>query len=314
LHGRSASPTPAGVDPQVAARDVEQRAAAGDAEAMFALANWRLFALHGLRDLKAAHHLLRKAAGAGHVEAARTRAHLIANGTGCTADPQEARRLMAKLAARDAYAAAQLDTLRRVAEPAKPVREIVSKDPDIIMVCGLLAAEECRYIVALAEPLLQPSFVIDPNTGGRMPHPVRTSYGSAIGPTQEDLVINRINRRLAAATGTKYAWGEPLHILRYTGGQEYKPHLDAIPGLANQRQWTALAYLSDDYKGGETDFPDLGITIRGAPGDVLLFRNTLADGRADPRTRHTGLPVTSGSKWLATRWIRQAPYHPWRDE
>jgi hypothetical protein len=42
---------------------VEQRAAAGDAEAMFALANWRLFALHGPRDLPAAHQLLRKAAG-----------------------------------------------------------------------------------------------------------------------------------------------------------------------------------------------------------------------------------------------------------
>ncbi len=293
-------------------QDVEQRAASGDAEALFALANWRLFALHGPRDLKAAHQLLRKAAGAGHVQAARTRAHLIANGTGCAADPQEARRLLSKLAAReDAYASAQLDFMKRVPEPAKPVREVVNTGPDIVMVCGLLAKEECRYVMTLAEPDLQPSFVIDPKTGGRMPHPVRTSYGLALGPTHEDLVINRINRRLAAASGTRYQCGEPLHILRYTGGQEYKPHLDAIPGLANQREWTALCYLSDDYAGGETGFPDLGITIRGAPGDVLLFRNLLPDGRSDPRTRHTGLPVTSGAKWLATRWIRQRPYHPW---
>jgi prolyl 4-hydroxylase len=82
------------------------------------------------------------------------------------------------------------------------VREVVNTSPEIVIVCGLLAAEECRYIVAMAEPLLQPSFVIDPKSGGRMPHPVRTSHGAAIGPTQEDLVINRINRRLATATGT----------------------------------------------------------------------------------------------------------------
>jgi prolyl 4-hydroxylase len=287
LRGRGGSLTPADVNRADAVGDIEQRAASGDAEAMFALANWRLFALHGPRDLAMAHRLLRKAAGAGHVEAARTWAHLIANGTGCAADSQEARRLLAKIARRDTYAAAQLDLLRRVPEPTKPVREAVNATPDIVMLCGLLAAEECRYIMALAEPLLQPSFVIDPNTGGRMPHPVRTSYGSAIGPTQEDVVINRINRRLAKASGTRYDCGEPLHILRYTGGQEYKPHLDAIPGLTNQREWTALAYLSDDYKGGETDFPDLGITIRGAPGDVLLFRNLVPDGRADTRTRHT---------------------------
>jgi len=304
-------PKPVPVNSDNPVQETQLRAAAGDPEAMFALANWRLFALNGPRDLGAAHQLLRKAAGKGHAEAARTRAHLIANGTGCAADLQEARRIMAKLVSRDPYAAVQTDLLKRVPEPAKPVREVVNKSPDIIMVCGLLAAEECGYILTLAEPLLQPSFVIDPNTGGRMPHPVRTSHGAAIGPTQEDLVINRINRRLAAATGTAYDCGEPLHILRYTPGQEYKPHMDAIPGLANQRSWTALCYLSDDYKGGETDFPDLGITIRGVPGDVLLFRNLDDEGRADPRTRHTGLPVTSGAKWLATRWIRQRPYHPW---
>jgi prolyl 4-hydroxylase len=304
-------PKPASVSVDTEAQEIEQRASAGDAEAMFALANWRLFGLHGPRDLAAAHQLLRKAAGKGHVEAARTRALLIANGTGCAADVQEARRIMTKLAGRDQYAAVQLDLLKRVPEPIRPAREIVNVSPDIIMVAGLLALEECRYVMTLAGPLLQPSVVIDPPTGKLIPHPVRTSHGAAIGPVQEDLVINRINRRLAGATGTKYEWGEPLYVLRYTPGQEYKPHLDAIPGLANQRQWTALAYLSDGYRGGETDFPDLGITVRGVPGDVLLFRNLDEHGRADPRTRHTGFPVTSGTKWLATRWIRQRPYHPW---
>ncbi len=71
--------------------------------------------------------------------------------------------------------------------------------------------------------------------------------------------------------------------------------------------------MSDGYEGVETDFPDLGITIRGAIGDVLLFRSLDEAGRLDPRTRHAGLPVTGGVKWLATRWIRQAPHDLWGD-
>ena len=40
---------------------VERAAEANDAEAQFALGNWRLFGLNGPRDLKKAHELLRRA-------------------------------------------------------------------------------------------------------------------------------------------------------------------------------------------------------------------------------------------------------------
>lgn len=293
--------------------DVERDAAAGEPEALYTLATWRLFAQHGPRDLAAAHALLRKAAGKGHVLAARTRAHLIANGTGSRADHEEARRLLAKLAARDGDAAAQLGILKRFAKPAPPIREVVNVSPEIVLLGRLLAPEECRYLIERAEPTLEPSFVEDPTTGQRIPHPVRTSYGTSFGPAIEDLVVNRINRRIAAATGTRYDAGEPLHMLRYSPGQEYRPHVDTLPGEPNQRIWTALVYLNDGYRGGETDFPDLGITIGGAMGDALVFRNVDEQGRPDPRTRHAGLPVVQGVKWLATRWIRQARYHPWEN-
>jgi prolyl 4-hydroxylase len=72
-----------------------------------------------------------------------------------------------------------------------------------------------------------------------------------------------------------------------------------------------LVYLNDDYEGGETDFPELGLRIRGAAGTGLLFANAMADGRPDPRMRHAGLPVQRGSKLVASRWIRaRAPQQP----
>ena len=287
--------------------DLERRAAAGDPEAMFVLAAWRLHGRNGPRDFAAAHQWLRKAAGKGHVLAARTRAHLIASGTGCRADPPEARRLLGKIAARDPHAAAQLDLLDRAPAPEQ-VREVVNVSPEIVLIRRFLAPEECRYLMKGAEPKLQPSTVGHPTSGRLIPHPGRTSYDCSFSSAEADLVISRINRRIATATGTRVEWGEPLVVLRYTPGQEYKLHVDTIPGAANQRIWTALLYLNEGYGGGETAFPDVGIRVAGGAGDALLFRSVDDEGRPDSRACHAGTPVTRGVKWLATRWIRQAPY------
>ena len=93
-------------------------------------------------------------------------------------------------------------------------------------------------------------------------------------------------------------------VLRYQQGQEYRPHLDALPGLENQRVLTALVYLNDAYLGGETEFTRLGLKVKGRKGDVLVFRNTTADGSPDPISEHAGLPVVNGIKYLGSRWIR----------
>jgi prolyl 4-hydroxylase len=67
---------------------------------------------------------------------------------------------------------------------------------------------------------------------------------------------------------------------------------------------TFLVYLDDDYEGGETAFPALGISFRGQIGDGLMFRNAARDGTPDQRAIHAGLPVTQGVKHIASRWIR----------
>lgn len=287
---------------------VERSAASGDAEALLALANWRLWGLYGPRDLAAAHRHLERAAAAGSREAAKLRAILIGNGTGRAADPEGARHLMRELAAEDAQAAEQLALLDRMpGTPAFEV-EILSADPDIRLLRGFMTGEECDYLVRQAEPLMRPSMIIDPATGRQVPHPFRTSTSMNFDPTLEDLVVHALNRRIAAATGTLVDAGEPLHILHYAPGQEFRPHLDAIDGAKNQRQWTALTYLNDGFEGGETTFLDLGITTIGRKGDCLVFRVAHDDGTADRRVRHAGLPVTAGVKWLASRWIRERPY------
>ncbi|HEY0147916.1 MAG TPA: 2OG-Fe(II) oxygenase [Allosphingosinicella sp.] len=290
---------------------VAQSAEAGDGEACFVLANWRLWGLYGLRDLEACHLLLERAASASFNEAARLRAYLVANGTGGSADFAQGVALLQAIASVDENARTQIAMLEEMPLPEEVgglERETLSPDPSITLIRGLLTPNECGYLIAQAAPMLRPSLVVDPITRRSRPDPTRTSSGMNFDPSTEDLVVNAINRRLAAVTASPFECGENLSILRYEPGQEYVPHVDALPAVANQRHITALVYLNEDYTGGETSFVSLGIEVKGSVGDCLIFHNSGADGRPDMRTRHAGQPVTSGVKWLASRWIRQMPY------
>ena len=195
-------------------------------------------------------------------------------------------------------------------DPAGRFRsEQLSGTPEIRVFPGLFTRAECDYLIDAARPLLQPSIVIDPQTGGHVPNPVRTSSGASFPFVDENPAIHALNRRLATASGTDVRAGEPLWVLHYAPGQQYRQHSDALPGVApsQQRVMTFLVYLNEDYDGGATTFPAAGVEFRGQVGDGLLFRNASSDGAPDPRSVHAGLPVIRGVKHLASRWIRAAP-------
>jgi prolyl 4-hydroxylase len=161
-----------------------------------------------------------------------------------------------------------------------------------------------------ATPLFQPAIVINSVTGEAMPHPVRTSENAGFPWMSETPAIHALNRRMAAASGTKAEWGEPLQVLRYRPGQQYKPHFDGLAAEPNQRILTMLVYLNDGFSGGETLFVRTGLKVVGKRGDALLFRNADDQGNPDPISEHAGLPVTAGEKLIASRWIRQARFGP----
>ena len=191
---------------------------------------------------------------------------------------------------------------------ALPDEERLSSRPWASRFPALFSPAECRFLVGRARPALAPSVIIDPRTGRQVRNPIRTSEGMAFAFMNENPAVHALNRRIAAVTGTAVAQGEPLQILRYRPGQEYKPHFDAIAGDPNQRILTVLVYLNEDYEGGETSFVNADLRFRGRLGDALVFRNALPDGRADALSQHAGLPVTAGEKLIGSRWIRQRPF------
>jgi prolyl 4-hydroxylase len=297
-----------------AAQHLAAAAGAGDAAALHALAMWRIAGDIVRRDLPQARALMARAADAGSRDAAVLSATFEANGLGGGADWPKAMALLAGLARTVPAAARQLRLIAAMdldlaGDPQRlPEPQRLSNSPWAEAVPGFLSHEECLYLLQAAQPLFQPSLVVDPASGRMVPHPIRVSEAAMFGVVHEDPVIAAINRRIAALSGTAPANGEPLQILRYRPGGEYRAHMDALPAEANQRVYTLLVYLSDGYEGGETHFLRTGLSYRGRAGDALLFRNVTEDGQADPMSQHAGLPVTRGLKQIASRWIRARPF------
>jgi prolyl 4-hydroxylase len=302
-------------DVQGAAALLKQAERAGDPLAARELAIWCLTGQLVRRDLAASRALFERAAALGDDASAAVTRAFVAGGVGGPADWPRAVRLLRDAAIEDPQANAQLQLIRTMdlgptGDPAAECRsEILCERPEVRRFPGLFTPAECAFLIETAKPMLQPSVVVDPRTGRQVPNPVRTSSAAGFPFTDENPAIHALNRRLAAASGTDVRAGEPLQVLRYAPGEQYHEHSDALPGVAatQQRVLTFLVYLDEDYEGGETSFPAVGLKVRGRTGDGLLFRNASADGRPDEQAVHAGLPVTGGVKHLASRWIRAAP-------
>jgi prolyl 4-hydroxylase len=305
-----------------AGRMLEARALIDDAvhrddrDALLVVAMWRLYGVNGPRDWGEVHRLLDRAGT--HPPALTLKATLTANGTGVPADWGAAMALLARAAKRDAQAKRQRDMLVAQdaladAGAARPLPEprILSESPDIRLYPGALRAAECAWLIAAATPAIRPSTIVDPVTGVSRPDPTRRAGATNFGPEREDPVVRMLTQRMARASGTALDCAEPLEVLRYGPTDEYRPHLDTLPGADNQRAWTVLCYLNDDYDGGETVFTESGLSVKGRRGDMLVFGNLDSAGRPAANARHAGAPVTLGIKWLSSRWIRQRRYDSW---
>ncbi len=202
--------------------------------------------------------------------------------------------------------------------PAAPTAKPLSQNHDIRTVSNVLTPQQCDYLIALSAPLMQPSKVVAES--GSFHAGFRTSDGAVILPAVMDMPLLQILFSLSAAAGVAPHQGEFLSLLRYYPGQEYRPHHDYLSkdeadysqvDRTGQRSLTMLTYLNEDFSGGATDFPDLEIRFKGNRGDSIVFANTDVEGTPLPSSRHAGLSVETGEKWLATLWLREKTFWPW---
>ena len=292
---------------------IQQTADARHPDGLFTLADcyWRGVGVS--TDLARARGLFKAAADTGQPMAIRAWTNLLSSGIGGPRNWVEALERLELEATGDGLRAKMLEVIRAMelspnGDPVRlPAAEQMSDRPNIRLFRDAFTRDECDFLILLAEPTYERSLVI--MNGRDVPDPIRTSDGSTIHWLIEDPATHAINRRIAALSGTAVEQGEPLHILRYRPGQQYHPHHDWLPP-PNRRVMTALVYLNEDYDGGETLFAKIGLKVRGRKGDALVFVSSLTNGDLDPLSEHAGLPVTTGTKYLASRWIREGRHIP----
>ena len=294
---------------------INQLAAAHDPGALGTLAEMKWRGGMVPQDLPAARDLFRRAGEAGESKAGAIFTNLLASGIAGPRDwPEAMKRLKGEArsdpARRAVLALIKLMKLDPHGDPAAlPQGKSLSESPHVTLYTRLFTQSECAYLRQAAEPLYGPSMVND-SSGGLVQDRLRTSDGATLHWMIENPVVHALNRRLAAISGTSADQGEAIQILRYRGGQQYLPHTDFVRASENQRHLTALVYLNDDYEGGETCFVKTGLAVKGRRGDAIVFRNATAERLPDPMSEHAGQPVTKGTKYLASRWIRETRWMP----
>lgn len=263
--------------------------------------------------------LLSAAAGEGDAEAAALMATVEAMGIAGPQNWDRAFDWLERAAALGSESArAQLELLGGKggieALTTPPPKRSLSDAPRIRVIENFATPQECDWVMARAHGRLGPAMVLDKQTGREKTHPDRTNKAIELDVPAMDVVIQILRARIAAATNLPLPVFEPAQIMHYSVGEEFRPHYDFLTGDAEgwaaqlerygQRIATFLLYLNDDFEGGETDFPSVGISHRGGKGDALFFANVDPAGTPDRKTLHAGRPPSRGQKWILSQWIR----------
>ena len=187
--------------------------------------------------------------------------------------------------------------------------------PRVVLLGGLLSAEECDALIALARPRMARSLTVQTQTGGEELNDSRTSNGMFFTRGESGL-ITAIEARIAKLLNWPVENGEGMQVLRYGVGAEYKPHYDYFdpnePGTptilkrGGQRLATLVMYLNEPELGGGTTFPDVGLEVVPQRGNAVFF--SYDKPLPSTRTLHGGAPVIQGEKWVATKWLRQGVF------
>jgi len=254
--------------------------------------------------------LLETSATLGHRPAQRQLAVL-------TADPELAARIRSSGVAGAAVWRRAREGVEIAAWTRSPPAQAASISPRIDVIERFLPIEACRWLIHRGGAGQETAMINDPATGVARPDPMRTNTVTRLGIASTDVVMLLVQARISSVTGFPVPQMEAPNVLSYAPGQEFRPHYDFFnPASAQfaaeiesfgQRVATFLVYLSEEFSGGETDFPRARQRYRGRAGDALVFMNVRPDGSHDMESLHAGLPPTRGRKWLLSQWVRNRP-------
>lgn len=175
----------------------------------------------------------------------------------------------------------------------------------IKVIDDFLTKEECNYIINYTENkgLFKRSKVA--GNESILVSSKRTSF-SAYLDNRNNSVFKKICQKVTDFLNVSEYYMENLQVVRYTKDQEFTPHTD--PKSENDRKYTILIYLNDEFEGGETYFPELDLKIIPKRGRMLCFLNRNEENHVIPFSTHAGLIIRNGIKYGCNIWVGNPIY------
>ena len=99
---------------------------------------------------------------------------------------------------------------------------------------------------------------------------------------------------------------DTAQIVGWKEGMEMRPHADNMmpdggPNNSPHRNYTTIIYLNDDYEGGNTYFPSLGVRVAPKAGSLVVFG-------AGYEYVHGVTMVTRGKRYIYSGWFTPVSY------
>jgi len=193
----------------------------------------------------------------------------------------------------------------------------IHNEPVLFRITNFLTDKECDHLLNLAQKKTFTKSFTEGDSNILVFSEQRTSDFIFFKHSQ-DAIIRRIQTRCADILGLTSNHVEPLQVVHYTNGAEFKLHHDAgtldendhsIEIVEPKRIVTFFVYLNTLPEGvGHTDFPIANLSMRPVKGTAVLWLNVKVDDPAvaDYRTSHRANPVGEGlEKFGLNIWVTQ---------
>lgn len=195
---------------------------------------------------------------------------------------------------------------------------ILNKEPYISFYHKIFTDEECDFVIENSERLDKFKRSKMYNTDLKQSEILDTRTSSSF--VDEDSTFDDIRQKSYELLKDKFSYinnfsikhFEKTQIQRYHAGQYVTSHMDYFNCgqyvTNNDKMATLIIYLNDDFTGGETSFDFLNIKVKPEKGSALFF-NYDYDTNIKTKSKHGGLPVLEGTKYIITCWIREKPLY-----
>lgn len=180
-------------------------------------------------------------------------------------------------------------------------------DQPIKVYDNFITSYECDELIKLSEGRYKESTVYT-NNAGYLDKKSRTSSNVFFKKSENNL-IKKIENKVMKMLNINYDQIEPLQIVKYQKGQEYKYHYDYFDESVKQKQrlHSFIIYLNNlDYNdGGATNFPLLNCKFYPYKKRAIHWKNIDINGNLNQLSLHAGEPVLSNKiKYVLTIWTR----------